>query len=588
MSEIGTAFFSDLNSPKLTGINVATIHPVLHVARVGFRLSLLLNTVSCDVAAAGIDVHSIAKGLSLYVAALKQVGQSLQTMDSPHSPESSRTAQEISEQSRIIFDDFKIMLDKARRNDGGSIQERFKRCFRKQHVTYLLAHLEALKLSLMVMLHILQLGKLASTRRNILNSQGNDIIQQERDEAQNMIIVRYWAIYRLDRLHDLAVREAMGYTQNESDHRLSNPQLNGTCTQLPSNIPTRFPVISLGNLDSSLAAITQSPKDMIGESLKVIDPLISRWTRVEGYWELPAEQASPQRHVSFESDIENDEYRNGSEGRDSQGYYLEGTTSNWRQPHSQEARKRAAQLRKDYSSLQTRVDSDTDESSNDEGQHRRRNVSFAPHDNTSASEEGTHHREDNGHINNTDKGKPKTSPSKLRIPTPEINVQNHQNSDGRPHSSSSSPRTLPRAIPERQPQRYSHNPSLSPLSHPRSFTSAPGQQQYSANTYVSSSPSSHHAPQPSSYPPPINTNNHSPRKPSPYTAHPHHHQRHRHHDSPSRRSNNSYSSGQQRRDSPAKDDSTERRKNFKRSATTGILGASAITTFISALEDLSI
>lgn len=402
-----------------------------------------------------------------------------------------------------------------------------------------------------------------------------------------MIIVRYWAIYRLDRLHDLAVREAMEYTQNESDPRLSNPQLNGTCVQPLSNIPTRLPVISLGNLDSSLAAITQSPKDMIRVSSKVIDPLISRWTRVEGYWELPAEEASPQRHVSFESDIENDEYRNGSEGHDSQGYYLEGTTSNWRQPHSQEARKRAAQLRKDYSSLQTRVDSDTDESSNNEGQPRRRNVSFAPSGNTSASGEGTQRREDNEHINNTDKGKPKTSPSQLRIPTPEINVQNHQNSDDRPHSSSSSTRTLPRAIPERQPQRYSHNPSLSPRSHPRSFTSAPGQQQYAANTYISSSPSSHYAPRPSSYPPPINTNNHSPRNPSPYTT-AHHHQRHRHHDSPSRRSNNSYTSGQQRRDPPGKDDSAERRKNFKRSATTGILGASAITTFISALEDLSI
>lgn len=156
-SEIGTALFSGPNSSKLIGVNTA---PILQVTGLGLKLSLSLNTVACEVAADGIDVYSIAKGVSLYVTALKHVGQSLQAADSSHSSSALRTAQEISKQSQSIFSDFEKMLEQSKRKDGGSVQERFKRCFRKQHVMYLLAHLEALKLSLMVMFQILQLGRL--------------------------------------------------------------------------------------------------------------------------------------------------------------------------------------------------------------------------------------------------------------------------------------------------------------------------------------------------------------------------------------------------------------------------------------------
>ncbi|OJD12421.1 hypothetical protein AJ78_06985 [Emergomyces pasteurianus Ep9510] len=609
MSEIGTTFFPEANLPKLIGINAAAMHSVLDVARFGFRLSWLLNTVSCEVATAGIDVHSIAKGISLYVSALKQVGQSFQSMDSSHSPEALRTAKAIGEQSHTaIFHDLEIMLGAAQQDDGRSIQERFKRCFRKHHVTYLLAHLETLKLSLMVMCHILRLGKLSSTKRNMPDSPGNDLIQQERAEAQNMIIVRYWSIYRLDRLYDLAVREAMEYSSNGHESRLSNSQFNATSSQPPCTIPTRLPVVSLGNLDSSLAPMKESPKDMIRVSSKVIDPLIIRWTRVEGYWELPTAEENTCRHVSFESDIENDEPHNNSEERDSRGYYLEGPTSNWRQPHSQEARRQAAEIRKSYSSLQARVDSDTDGSNDSERQPRRRKVSFALDGNTSVSDGGSHLREE---ISGAGKGKPQTSPSQLRTPTLKINVHNDRNSNGRPDSPTSSPRTMPRAIPERMPQRYSHTSKLSPHIHPRSSISPPSPQQYSFNTksYPASTHSAQHVPLPSSYPPPINTSNHSPRSPVPYTSHPHPHyhhhhqqqqqqqeqqeqqhqqQRHRRGHSPSHRSSSNYISGRPRRDSPAKDDGAERRKNFKRSATTGILGATAATSVLSALEDLVI
>ncbi|OAX83704.1 hypothetical protein ACJ72_01925 [Emergomyces africanus] len=570
MSEIGdtgTTFFSDANPPKLTSINPAAIKSVLDVRSFGSRLSSVLNHVALEVVDKGIDVHSIARSVSLYVEALKQVGQSFQEMDSPHSLEAVHTAHEISQQSRSTIFDFGRMLDTAQRNDGGSIHERFKHSFRKHHVTYLLAHLDMLKMSLLVMCHILQLGKLGATKRNTPAFPGNDLIQQERAEAQNMIMARYWLICRLDLLYGLAESEAMEYSLNENGTGPYNSQLNITTSQ-QHTIPTRLPVISLGNLDNSLSPMTPPSKDMIRVSSKEIDPLITRWTRVKRY---------------------------GSEGPDSPRDYLEGTTSSWIQPHSQTARQPATGFRKTYSSLQARVDSDTDESSDNEGRPRRQKVRFAPSGNTSATEEGSHLREESRQINSTDKGRSPTSPSQLRIPTQDTNAYNNRNFDARPHSSLNSARTMPRGIPERNQQRYSHTPNLSPHNHPRSFTSASNHQQFSPNTKLrpSSSHSSHHTLSPSSYPPPINPSNHSPRSSVPYPAHhqlqqEQHQQQHYHsrHHSPSRRCSNNDISGQQRRDHPYKDDRPERRKDFKRSAATGILGAVTSSSLLHLFEDL--
>jgi hypothetical protein len=96
---------------------------------------------------------------------LKQVGQALQAPDSVHSSEALETAQEITSECQMVFDEIQEMLDKvtSRRSDGAlspSIQQRFKWCFKKGRVQYLLAQLESLKMSLLVMLQILQLGKL--------------------------------------------------------------------------------------------------------------------------------------------------------------------------------------------------------------------------------------------------------------------------------------------------------------------------------------------------------------------------------------------------------------------------------------------
>lgn len=79
-------------------------------------------------------------------------------------------AKEIRDQCQIVFNEIEDMLDRVQRKDNNnspmspSLQQKFKWCFKKQRVTYLLAQLESLKLSLVVMLQILSLGKLLASK----------------------------------------------------------------------------------------------------------------------------------------------------------------------------------------------------------------------------------------------------------------------------------------------------------------------------------------------------------------------------------------------------------------------------------------
>lgn len=146
---------------------------VTSVAGAGLRLALLLNAVACQVANLGVDIHSISKGISLFSTSLKQLGQSLQAEHSVHTTECLDTTQRIGDQARAVFEEVEDMLDKVQKAEAEpnqqdvSVQQRFKSCFKKQRVTYLLAHLESLKLSLVVILQILHLGRLQEVRRYV-------------------------------------------------------------------------------------------------------------------------------------------------------------------------------------------------------------------------------------------------------------------------------------------------------------------------------------------------------------------------------------------------------------------------------------
>jgi hypothetical protein len=147
------------------------IASIIGVAGAGFRLSLILNAVSCEVASEGLEVHSISKTVTLFSLTLKQTGTALQAADSVHTFEALDGVHRIAEDATRVFDEFNDMLDRVRTrpSDGSiipSIQQRFQWCFKKHRVTYLLAQLDCHKLSLSVIQQVLLLGKLmASTSR---------------------------------------------------------------------------------------------------------------------------------------------------------------------------------------------------------------------------------------------------------------------------------------------------------------------------------------------------------------------------------------------------------------------------------------
>lgn len=170
VAEIGIAASSSqsLHRRSLTGITSS----IIGVAGAGFRLSVILHVVCSEVTSAGQEIHSISKGISLFSLMLKQVGQALQAPDSIHTHEAELAAKQITDECQQVFNEIEYMLDQVRirRQDESyapTTFQKFQWAFKKNKVTYLLAQLESLKLSLSVMLQILQLAKLmaAPTKR---------------------------------------------------------------------------------------------------------------------------------------------------------------------------------------------------------------------------------------------------------------------------------------------------------------------------------------------------------------------------------------------------------------------------------------
>src|SRR5438105_3610137 len=120
------------------------------VASAGLRLSLLLNAVSCQVANLGVEIHSISKGISAFAFTLKQVGQLVQDPENVPNQEALDKALHITESARMVFDEIEAMLDRVQRigpqddQAAESVLNRFRICFKRQRVTYLLAELEFL------------------------------------------------------------------------------------------------------------------------------------------------------------------------------------------------------------------------------------------------------------------------------------------------------------------------------------------------------------------------------------------------------------------------------------------------------------
>ncbi len=141
------------------------------VAGAGFRLSLILNAVGAEIADTDVEIQAIARGISSYSLMLKQVGISIRATRALASQSAIDTVSQIAKQSQSVFDEVKSMVELVQKQDEKghiqsiSIAQRVTWCFKKQRVQYLLGQLECLKLSLSLMLQVLQLGKTIATER---------------------------------------------------------------------------------------------------------------------------------------------------------------------------------------------------------------------------------------------------------------------------------------------------------------------------------------------------------------------------------------------------------------------------------------
>ncbi|KIV81338.1 hypothetical protein PV11_03529 [Exophiala sideris] len=383
--------------------DLGVIPYVVGVAGAGFRLSLILNAVSCEDASAGFEVYRISKCITLFSMMLKQTGTLLQTADSVHSHEAVETAKSIADESTRVFEEIQDMVDRVGTKSGGdaaspTLQQKFKWCFKKHRVTYLLAQLESLQLSLSVMLQVIVLGKLmASTNRSDPPEEvsiKSEAIKQERMEAQNAVIVRYWQMSRMDRLFEASLREdeaerrASVDTETPHDDELSLIATNSSHTTneppppefAPSTALIKLPVFSLGELDQTLHKIKCSPKDMIQVSDQAIDPLLERWTNWREIRERRHHRDSGIRFVPSIQNLNEEEedrpfHERFQEREDSpRGHLLEGTTTDWRQPYSSAARSEALRRKRQYQKYQPSVSaasSDVEDSPGSSGSKKR-------------------------------------------------------------------------------------------------------------------------------------------------------------------------------------------------------------------------
>jgi hypothetical protein len=645
--------------------SAGVIASVICVAGAGLRLSLILNAVGCEIASAGLQIHSISKGVTLFSLMLKQVGQTLQASDSVHSSEALETAQEIAHDCQLVFDEIQDMLDKVttKKGDGSlspSIQQRFKWCFKRSRVQYLLGQLESLKMSLLVMLQILQLGKLmaASPRRYAflasdkfsiclllrwsealpLNSPWltrstsdhkeevglkNDMIAQERAETQNLVIVRYWQINRLDQLFAAAEHEETEDCQKgieqKSNGAADKPKLT---IEAPPGYSTssaliRLPIVSLGELDTTLNQIRESPRDMLRVSESVIDPLLDRWTRWQQVREQhearPGGRYSPSVQNLPESDEEKPKYYDDFHDREEspRGYYIEGTTTDWRKPHSAAAKQEAAQRKKKYAGLQPSISVENSDAEDHQGRRSQKKRAPSRHliDSSSDTSDSEPDLPRQRRKSNADSNYDKRS----RYPPQRPSISHSYGNGGDARASFGG--------------RNSNSPSGTPQSTPRSSVSAPRspgahrpmtnpvQNQY--HSYTSPPPPLHTSNAPNSYAP------HSPYSPNPNNpnvslqppAYQGHNNAQQHYPpryippqgyrmpmppqqrpgsrdekpprSPSRHSGHSVHS-QRSIDDLKKAERSRKHKNITKGATKGVLGAGALAGFLEALEGLEL
>lgn len=365
---------------------------IIGVAGAGFRLSLILNAVSCEIANAPVEIHAISKSVTLFSLLLKQTAAVLDQADSVHSREAVRTAEQVLEESNAVFAEINAMLDRVRtkRQDGTlspSIPQRFRWCFKKHGIAYLLGRMDRLQMSLSLMLQIIQLGAtMASTSRNDPPERVREMfdkIRRERVEAQNVVVLYFFENQQLDRLY-VAAREEQSEPQSPVDGRKDD--VDSDALTLVSSQDSQLtkvedlPVFTdkelaiqpasrvLSEFGDSWQRMGRSPEDMLKASEEVINKLLEKWTRWRDKRDQELRQPSSKQNGRYRSvvqdSLDEDDLLHTERYPDREdspgGKYIEGVTTDWRQPQSAEARQKRAHLRKQYAGYQASVEGDSE------------------------------------------------------------------------------------------------------------------------------------------------------------------------------------------------------------------------------------
>ncbi|KAL8685115.1 MAG: hypothetical protein Q9224_005957, partial [Gallowayella concinna] len=304
---------------------------IIGIAGTGFRLSLVLNAVGVEMATADIEIQSIARAISEYAFTLKQLALTLEFAKSIATQSAMETAKQIADQSRAVFDDIKEMTElNQKKDDRGNLQsiavaQRVKWCFKKQRVNYLLGQLESLKLSLSIMLQVLQMGQSIIRTRDdpSITPPDEQTMLQERAEIQNMVVVRHWSLVDLHRLYELAENED---TERRAQHRIEPPppprfdpirhtnpdprlQIEGPKTDEDSSKAlVKYNETALHDLDKSLNRALSRPNKLLrAPGDDIVDRLLDEWTRVRG---TPSGKKNhrPRKHrARYDTDSEDSE-----------------------------------------------------------------------------------------------------------------------------------------------------------------------------------------------------------------------------------------------------------------------------------------
>ena len=307
------------------------------------------------------EIQAIAKEISLSSLMLKQVGLAVTTPGILASRRALDTAKGIAMQNQFIFTEIKEMAEMSQQRDENghirsiTIASKAQSWFRKQRVQYLLGQLISLKLSLSIMLQILQLSKIIAEARFVPcfspnpsppceNPQADTFCRrdaskvpltqqemlQERAEIQNLVVVRNWSLVDLQRLYLLAEDETIHPQTSPSPENREMKQVKGDprlfITTVPhegnaSNAMVKYRETPLSQLEASWDKAMYRPNRLLNApDNNIVDHLLREWTRL---YEMEPKARSAngyQAHVDSDTDDSDSDYE--FERLDTRGQYL--------------------------------------------------------------------------------------------------------------------------------------------------------------------------------------------------------------------------------------------------------------------------